>query len=158
MLPAEVAAELVHQPGHRPHDGDGVGIGLDVGGRQQALLLEVLAEQAERLRQLRHQVQRVLQVRARLQDAARATQLRLEPAKFAGPGIGGRQGAGPQVSPSILSKSSCCDDIPTNPACSAAAIKKRYSWLFQIKEITVRNCADLLVCDNKLFRSKSIFA
>ena len=36
VLPAEVGTESVHHPGQRPEQRDGEGVGLDVGGRQQA--------------------------------------------------------------------------------------------------------------------------
>ena len=94
MLPAEVAAEPVHQPRHRAHHPDGVRVGLDVGRRQQAGL-ERLAEDAQRLRDLRAEVERVLDVRAGLQDPARPPQQRLQPAQLARLGVRRRQRARP---------------------------------------------------------------
>src|SRR6478609_8067082 len=69
MLPAEVAAETVDQPGGGSHGPDRVWVGLDVGGRQQAGL-ERVAEDTERLGQLRAEVERVLNVGPGLQDSA----------------------------------------------------------------------------------------
>ena len=70
VLPAEVAAEAVHQARGGPIILIGEGVGLDVGGRQQAGL-EGIAEDAQRLRHLRAEVERVLDVGSRLQDPAR---------------------------------------------------------------------------------------
>ena len=92
MLPAKIAAEALHRSRRRAHDPDRVRIALDVGGRQQAGL-ELAAEQAHRLRQLRSQVQRILNIGTGLQDPAAAAQHRLEPAQLARLGVGGRQGA-----------------------------------------------------------------
>jgi hypothetical protein len=52
VLPAEVATELVRDPGQRAHDQDREGVGLDVRGRQQAGL-ELVAQHRKRLRHLR---------------------------------------------------------------------------------------------------------
>ena len=94
VLPAEVAAEAVHQACGGPHHLDGEGVGLDVCGRQQAGL-EGIAEDAQRLGHLRAEVERVLDVGSRLQDPARTPQHGLEPTQFTRLGIGRGQRAGP---------------------------------------------------------------
>ena len=94
VLPAEVAAEAVHQPRGGSHHLDGEGVGLDVCRRQQAGL-EGIAEDAQRLGHLRAQIEWVLDVGSRLQDAARTPQHGLEPAQFTRLGIRRGQRAGP---------------------------------------------------------------
>ena len=92
VLPAEVSAQPIDQSGNRTHHRDGIGVGLDVGRREQAGL-ERVAEDPERLRDLRAEVQRVLDVGSGLQDATGPAQQRLQPALLPRSGIGRGQRA-----------------------------------------------------------------
>lgn len=94
VLPAEVAAKLVHQACDRPHRPDRVRVGLDVRGRQQRRG-QWPTQDAEGLDGLRQHIERVLNVWAGLQDPVSLAQLRFQPTELARFRIGGRQGAGP---------------------------------------------------------------
>ncbi len=113
MLPAEVAAEPVHEPGERAHDAHGLRVGLDVGGREQACLQAwapdandcsacdstfrgwVMSGPDCRTRPVRGPVLQASQLARRDRSTA---------------GCANRQ-----VSPSSLSNSSCCDGQPDEP-------------------------------------------
>ena len=94
VLPPEVAAEAVDQPGEWAQDVDRDGVGLDVGRREQTRFQRV-AHRPQRLRCLRQEVQRVLDVRPGLQHPVGPAQQRFQPAQLTWLGVGRRQGSRP---------------------------------------------------------------